>query len=120
MVTSVCESFYKSLQPQPELHKLNEFGLTVQSANGSELPYKGYIEAEISVPFLSSSAFNMPLLVVPDTKYIKEVPIIIGTNVIRLCKADVSENNVPSEWQTASDSLCDDVIPVKTTNNHAI
>ena len=62
----------------------------------------------------------MPLLVVPDTKYIKEVPIIIGTNVIRLCKADVSENNVPSEWQTASDSLCDDVIPVKTTNNHAI
>ena len=76
---------------------------------------KGYIEAEISVPFLCSSVFNMPLLVVPDTEYNKEVPIIIGTNVSRLCKAEVSENNVPSEWQTAFDSMCDDVIPVKTT-----
>ena len=54
MVTSVSESFYRSLEPQPELHELSEFGLTVKSATDTELPFIGCIEADISVPFLSN------------------------------------------------------------------
>ena len=120
MITSISESFYHSLNPLPELRNITEFGLSIQSAGGAKLPYKGYIEAEISAPFLSNSVFNVPLLVVSDTEYNKDVPIIVGTNVIRLCKASVPTSDVPVEWQTAFDSMCDDAIPVKTTNNFAI
>lgn len=120
MITTISESFYKSMNPLPELHKITEFGLSVQGANGEELPFKGYIEAEISAPILSSSIFNIPLLIVSDTEYNLKVPAIIGTNLIRLCKAEVFKSEVPVEWQTAFDCLCDDVLPVKTTNNFAI
>ena len=92
----------------------------MQSANGDILPYKRYIEAEISVPFLSNSTFSIPLLVVSDTEYNSKVPTIVGTNVIRLCKNQVSSSQVSVEWQTAFDSLCDDSIPVKTTSNYSI
>jgi hypothetical protein len=51
MVTSISEEFYQSLQPLPALHELTEFGLSVESATGADVPYKGYIEADISVPF---------------------------------------------------------------------
>ena len=115
IITSISESFYHSLTPLPELRNITEFGLSIQSAGGAKLLYKGYIEAEISAPFLSNSVFNVPLLVVSDTEYNKDVPIIVGTNVIRLCKASVPTSDVPVEWQTAFDSICDDAVPVKTT-----
>ena len=105
MITSVSEQFYNSMDPVPELHDLDEFGLSVQGATGKELPFKGYVEAEISVPFLSDSVFNIPLLVVPETEYNSKVPVIIGTNLIRLCKTDSSDSEVPVEWQTAFDCL---------------
>ena len=120
MITSVSEQFYNSMDPVPELHDLDEFGLSVQGATGKELSFKGYVEAEISVPFLSDSVFNIPLLVVPETEYNSKVPVIIGTNLIRLCKIDSSDSEVPVEWQTAFDCLTGDSIPVKTTNNYAI
>ncbi|MCG8034660.1 MAG: DDE-type integrase/transposase/recombinase, partial [Candidatus Thiodiazotropha taylori] len=116
----MSESFYQSLNPLPELKDLTEFGLSVQGAAGVELPYKGYIEAEISVPILSNSVFNVPLLVVSDTQYNTKVPIIIGTNLIRLCKTESTSKEVPVEWQTAFDCLCNESIPVKTTNNHSL
>ena len=114
------ETFYNNMNPQPQLHAITEFGLSVQSANGTELPFKVYIEAEFSAPILSDCVLNIPLLVVSDTEYNSQVPAIVGTNVIRLCKAEVSNHEVPVEWQTAFDLLCDDSIPVKTTSNYAI
>ena len=120
MITSVSEQFNNSMDPVPELHDLDEFGLSVQGATGKELPFKGCVEAEISVPFLSDSVFNIPLLVVPETEYNSKVPVIIRTNLIRLCKTDSSDSEVPVEWQTAFNCLTGDSIPVKTTNNYAI
>ena len=55
-----------------------------------------------------------------DTEYSQKVPAIIGTNLIRLCKTEVSKSEEPVEWQTAFDCLRDDLVPVKTTNNFAI
>lgn len=120
MITSVSERFCNSLDPVPELKDLTDFSLSIQGAAGIDLPYKGYIEAEISVPLLSNCVFNIPLLVVSDTEYNLKVPVIIGKNVIRLCKVDNTEKKVPVEWQTAFDCLCDEGIPVKTTNSHSI
>ena len=69
------------------------------------------------MPFLSSISFTIPVLIVSDTEYNRKVPVIKGTNVKRLCKQSVPEDDVPAEWQLAFDSLCDDSLPVRTTNN---
>ena len=50
-VTTICESFFDSLECQPLLRDINDFGVSVVAADGSPVPYKGYIEADISVPF---------------------------------------------------------------------
>lgn len=73
MITTISDSFYKSMDPLPELHNITEFGLSVQGANGEDLPFKGYIEAEISAPVLSGSGFKILLLIVSDTEYNQKV-----------------------------------------------
>ena len=49
-------------------------------------------------------------LVVSDTSYNKEVPCIISTNVIRDCKKSCTNESIPSEWQTAFDGICDEIL----------
>lgn len=122
MITSISESYYDSMEPKPPLCDLNDFGLSlsVQGASGNNLPYIGYIEADISVPSLGNNTYNVPLLIVANTEYNSKVPSIIGTNVIRLCKQSSFGSDIPGEWQSAFDSLCDDAIPVRTTNNFNI
>jgi hypothetical protein len=121
MITSISEEFYQSLQSLPVLHDITEFGLSVESATGAHIPYKGYIEADISVPFLVDVSCCIPLLVVPTTSYNSNVSIIVGTNLIRLCKnySTSTENSLHEEWQTVVDSLCASV-QVRNVNTHAI
>ena len=122
-ITSISEAFYETLDPKPTLHSITEFGLSVTCANGTELPYKGYIKADIVVPSLGNTTYKAPVLVVENTDYNRRVPVIIGTNVIRLCKQasnDSSESNIPAEWQVAFDSMCNEILPVKTTKNFSI
>ena len=122
-ITSISEAFYETLDPKPTLHSIAEFGLSVTCANGTELPYKGYIEADIVVPSLGNTTYKAPVLVVENTDYNPRVPVIIGTNVIRLCKQasnHSTESNIPAEWQVAFDSMCNEILPVKTTNNFSI
>ena len=52
-----------------------------------------------------------------DTKYNNKDPAIIGTIIIRLFKQSSPENVV---WQTAFYSMCEDTLPVRTTNNFNI
>lgn len=95
MITSISESFYNNLNPLPQSRDIKEFGLSVLSANGDQLPYKGYIEAEISIPSLGNNNFVIPLLVVSNTEYNSTVPAIIGTNVIRFCRQSRSQSGIP-------------------------
>jgi len=120
MVSSISENFFQLLNPSPELHSISEFGLTVQGANGTNLPYKGYIEADISIPYFGNDVFYIPLLIVPDTEYNYDVPVIVGTNVIRLFKGSDDNAHIPKEWQIALDSLNEDKIPVRSTNRFSI
>ena len=55
-----------------------------------------------------------------NTEYNRTVPVIIGTNVIRLLKQSSVDGFIPEEWQTAFSSLVDHTLPVKTTNNFSI
>ena len=121
-ITSVSESFYQSLEPKPTLHDVKELGLSVTSAGGSQLPVKGYIEVDVSLPFISDFVIPVPVLVVNNTDFNSQVPAIIGTNVIKLCKSfsSGSETDIPEQWKLAFDSLVDETIPVKTTNNFSV
>ena len=121
-ITSVSESFYQSLNPKPALHDVKELGLSVTSAGGSQLPVKGYIEEDVSVPFVNNFTIPAPVLVVHDTNFNSLVPSIIGTNVISLCKSVSSGSNseIPEQWKLAFDSLVDETLPVKSTNNFSV
>ena len=121
-ITSVSESFYRSLNPLPELGDTEDFGidLTVYSATGSQLAYLGYIIADVSVPNVGTIKHGIPILVVKDTDYNKVVPAIIGTNIIREFTEHRFDTDIPEAWLTALDSICNSAIPVKSTNNFTI
>ena len=98
---------------------LDSFNLTVETAGGNTLPYLGYIECRIKVPYIRELESEVPVLVVPTTEYGLTVPVVVGTNAIKLCKA-VAENgaeNIPTVWQNAFISLQQSHLGVvKSTN----
>lgn len=56
------------MNPVPELPNLTEFGLLVQEASGEKVPFKGFIEVELSSKILSRSVFDILFIVVSDTE----------------------------------------------------
>ena len=69
---------------------------------GNQLPYLGYIEADIQVSFLPNCDIQVPVLVVPVTEYGLRVPVVVGTNVIRLSRNNSdSETAIPNTWKNA-------------------
>jgi hypothetical protein len=121
MVTTISETGYNNLPDvlKPDLLSLDKLGLEVTVADGSSLKYLGYIECSILVSFLADTEFFAPVLVVPDTEFTAKCPVIVGTNIIRLCR-DVSSGgtggNIPFEWQVAFDSIACNVFKVNSLN----
>ncbi|XP_033726764.1 uncharacterized protein LOC117316332 [Pecten maximus] len=106
MVSTLSEKSYTGLQCKPLLQSLDTLGLDVTVANGSTLNYLGYIECEVEIPAMAEQAFQVLMLVVPNTEYNSTCPVILGTNVIRLVKrATLEDSVVPKEWQAAMDSI---------------
>ncbi|KAH3706353.1 hypothetical protein DPMN_065739 [Dreissena polymorpha] len=100
MVSTIRQNCYEQMDPKPFLYSLEDLQLSITRANGTELVYMGYIEAAISVPNISEETFDVPVLVVPKTEYNINVPVIIGTNVIRHLYSLPLEN-VSEEWKAA-------------------
>ncbi len=121
MITTVSETFYRSLTPLPELKSIDDFGLDVYAADGAELPYMGYIEACIGTQFLDHH-IDVPVLVVPTTDHGLSVPVVIGTNVLRLCQEQCEDTtDIPKPWKTAFMSIHEGYIgKVKSTNQRPI
>ena len=122
MITTVSEEFYETLSPKPKLSSLTDFNLSIQGAGGNNLPYSGYIEAVIQVPFIEGTDIDVPVLVVPTTEYNLKVPVVIGTNVIKQCRnMCTQETEIPDEWKDAFISLQKvRVGVVKSTNKYNI
>ena len=91
MVTTVSSAFVETYLPKHQLHKLDE--LQLEGPSGETLPYSGYVEVDIS--FVSNGAFkqvgSFPVLVVPETTYNKNVPVLIGTNVLNVFQDELQE-----------------------------
>ena len=118
MITTVTDEFYKSLSPCPILMSFGDLNLDIKGAGGNQLPYLGYIEAEIQVSFLPNCDIQVPVLVVPVTDYGLHAPVVIGTNVIRLCRNSCdSEATIPDTWKNAFVSFQQGSVGViKSTN----
>lgn len=86
MVTTISEAFLQQHLPQTPIHMLED--LQLEGPNGESLPYRGYVEIDLSLPinrhFQKLGSF--PILVVPETSYKRDVPVLVGTNVLKVCQ----------------------------------
>ncbi|XP_056017057.1 uncharacterized protein LOC130053684 [Ostrea edulis] len=82
-VSTISETFYKEHFPEIPLQSL-EFALSVECADGQQLPYSGYISLEIQISGISSFPLlnDCLFLVVPQSDYNSKVPVLIGTNLL--------------------------------------
>ncbi|KAK3108916.1 hypothetical protein FSP39_018571 [Pinctada imbricata] len=103
-VSTVSEAFHQQhLQHLPIL-PLDEI-IHIECADGGTLPYLGYIEVTITSPGLphaSDTTMHYPILVVPDSNYNKDVPVLLGTNILRHLLSEVHTNYGDQYLQTAN------------------
>ena len=82
-VSILSKSFYDQHLSHIEIKPLDKI-LHIECADGNALPYLGYIEVCITkvegIPELTSLACIF--LVVPETNYNSETPILLGTNIL--------------------------------------
>ena len=77
IVSTVSQSFFESLQDKTSLKSIKDLGLKTSIAGGSALEYLVYIECNIIVQFLTDFSIDVPVLVVPDTYFNSNCPVII-------------------------------------------
>ena len=84
MVSTVSRTFYDSHLNDTPLHPLQDI-LNIECAGGQLLPYDGYIEADLSLVDQKGEETGLTflLLVVPETDYNTDVPVLLGTNALR-------------------------------------
>ena len=106
VVTAICEEFYNSMNPRPELRDMSNFDLNITGASGSSIPYIGYIEAQVSMSDIDHDPLTVPILIVSTTRFSGQVPIIVGTNIIAAFKNHGNGTaSVPSAWNNAFNVL---------------
>lgn len=123
MVTCMSKKLYQFLQCKTKLHEFQNLEFKVYSADGNAMPFSGYVEVELQIPFLSMNLMYVTVLVKKGTEYNRQVPIIVGTNIIRLCKeySNAADVIIPDEWKLAFTNLSvNNDIPVKTINKYSI
>ena len=99
MVTNVSDSFYRShLAHKYDLHQLDQL-LRIEGSGGQLLNYLGYIEVPIKIPGAETELWA-PVLVTPETGYSSQVPLLIGTNIIKEVDLASIKNN-QQVWKTA-------------------
>lgn len=83
MVSTITESFYnKYLCGIPIVQECH---LKLRAANGLEIPYVGYIEADVYVQPVNLRLEKRGILIVKDTQG-REIPGLLGMNIIKECK----------------------------------
>ena len=119
-ISTVSERFWESLHHKPEIHVVEE--LEIKCADGSTLPYRGFIELTIGIPALNGDLVSALFLVVPVTDYNKTIPFIVGTNVIReYQKLETVSENASESWKLAFKSFTAQHVGfVKTTNKFTL
>lgn len=79
-MTSMTCSFWRS---HPELNalELQPSNILIEGAAGQKVPYYGVLNIRLEV--LGKQYETVPAFVVPDSDYRLDVPLVVGTNVLR-------------------------------------
>ena len=117
--------FYESLHNKPDLLNLSDFNLTITGPDGRSVPYLGLIEVTVKADFMQGKEVEVLALIMPNTEYNRQVPIIVGTNVIQRYQAlysdDSDEANIPPQWKAPFMAIQDDHAgTVRSTNKSPI
>jgi len=82
-ITTLSFSFYQKHFSATPLQSCSSL-LKIEGVGGERVPYHGLLMLTIKIPS-SNSHFtrDVPVLVVPDTTYNKQVPVLLGTNFLQ-------------------------------------
>ena len=100
-VSTISNAFYETLKVP--LHPLGDL-LHIEAATGHRLPYTGYVECDLNIVDLNITNTSSLFLVVPDTFFNKTVPVIVGTNLLKLLTPNYSLPN-QNPWRMAFQCL---------------
>ena len=108
------------MNPKPEFRSIEDFELSIEAAGGYKVPYAGYILCAVEVPFLPPQKLEVPALIVTNSEYSLQVPIMIGTIVIDICH-EISQGakDIPKEWRNAFISSQQSRVGVVKSTNKA-
>ena len=83
VISTVSENFMVTYLPDVEVKPIEELlvGMKFESASGDDVLFLGYVEVSIDIPDVGK--IMSILLVVKDTALSKEIPLLIGTNILR-------------------------------------
>ena len=100
-VSTCSEKFFNENFKHKDLQSLDSI-LNIECADGSQLPYKGYIEADLdTIGIPKSKPITCLFLVVPDTDYNENTPFLLGTNILEAILSDCKETHGPQFLQRA-------------------
>ena len=100
-ISFINENLYNKYFSDMELHSLDTV-LEVECADGKELPYLGYIKANISISgFPLNISKECLLLVVPVAESISTPDIVLGTNILQNFMLDCEDSYGPQYLQKA-------------------
>ena len=124
MVSTVSDHVLKLMKTVPVVKNSEDFQLSVSVAGGSKLPYSGYVEVEVHIPFIQNDPICVPMLVVPKSDLSDRVPVIVGTNILRICHEKLEcldeEVKIPKQWNTAFLSLHNNSGVVRSSNRRPL
>ena len=75
-ISSILDKFAKLLNL--EVKKLETL-LDLEPTGGGQVPYDGYVEVRLQIPNVQAFNLDVLMLVIPESKYSKSVPVTIGT-----------------------------------------
>lgn len=83
-VSNISRSFYDENLQHIGIQSLQSI-ISIECADGQLLPYDGFIECNFKLSGMidnDSKLVNGLFLIVPSSKYISKVPVILGTNLL--------------------------------------
>jgi len=81
-VSTISDRFYKQHLSHLELQPVSHL-LEIECADGNSLPYLGFISADMKVVGIPMDHTQHCLfLVVPESDYSKNIPVLLGTNIL--------------------------------------
>ena len=119
IVLTVSQSFYDQHLTDLPIKSLNE--IILECADGEALPYSGYVMIQVNLSHDIRPDNTFQVLEVPDTDFNTQIPILFGTNIIKVFKLQCEESHkvdINSTWNLAFKCLVWKDQHIKVSKQH--